>query len=94
MLCKHCDAYTNICANPDCPMRADECPVPDTEGICRYEDRPSLDESWKFTPKGCASSALKTAGLVKSVSDPVVDVFWEEFSRLMKLCGYVKEEKE
>lgn len=28
-----------ICVNADCPMYADYCPVPDTEGLCRFEDR-------------------------------------------------------
>ena len=28
-----------VCVNADCPMRADFCPVPDTEGVCRFEDR-------------------------------------------------------
>jgi hypothetical protein len=28
-----------ICVNDDCPVCADYCPVPDTDGVCRYEDR-------------------------------------------------------
>lgn len=28
-----------ICVNADCPMCCDYCPVPDTEGVCRFEDR-------------------------------------------------------
>lgn len=28
-----------ICVNPDFPMRADFCPVPNDEGVCRYEER-------------------------------------------------------
>ena len=28
-----------ICVNADCPMCCDFCPVPDIEGVCRYEDR-------------------------------------------------------
>ena len=35
--CKYC--RDEICVNDDCPMRADFCPVPDTEGVCRFEDR-------------------------------------------------------
>lgn len=35
--CIYC--YDEFCIHPDCPMRADYCPVPDTEGVCRYEDR-------------------------------------------------------
>lgn len=28
-----------ICVNADCPMCCDYCPVADTEGVCRYEER-------------------------------------------------------
>ena len=35
--CKYC--IDEICVNADCPMRADYCPVPDDEGVCRYEER-------------------------------------------------------
>lgn len=35
--CKWC--VDEICVNADCPMRADYCPVPKDEGVCRYEDR-------------------------------------------------------
>lgn len=28
-----------ICGHAECPMYYEECPVPDTEGICRYEER-------------------------------------------------------
>ena len=35
--CKYC--RDEICVNDCCPMRADYCPVPDTPGICRYEER-------------------------------------------------------
>lgn len=33
------DTFLEICTNADCPMCADGCPVPDTPGVCRYEDR-------------------------------------------------------
>ena len=35
--CKYC--VDEICVNADCPMRADYCPVPNDEGVCRYEER-------------------------------------------------------
>ena len=35
--CKWCK--DEICVNADCPMCTDYCPVPDTEGVCRFEDR-------------------------------------------------------
>ena len=92
MECKYCDDYTGICTNPECPLRADACPVPDTEGICKYEDR--AEEVYKLTPKGCAVAALMSAGLIKSSLDPAVDAFFEDFERLMKSNGYVRTETE
>ena len=35
--CKYCQ--DEICVNADCPMCCDFCPVPDTPGVCRFEDR-------------------------------------------------------
>ena len=35
--CKYC--VDEICVNADCPMVADYCPVPNNEGVCRYEER-------------------------------------------------------
>lgn len=35
--CKWC--VDEICVNADCPMVADYCPVPNDEGVCRYEER-------------------------------------------------------
>ena len=35
--CKWC--HDEFCTNPDSPMRADYCPVPDTPFVCRHEDR-------------------------------------------------------
>lgn len=87
--CKFCDEFTGICTNADCPVCADVCPVPDTEGVCCHEQR--VEVAYVLTPKGCASLALKDAGLVESSVDPVVDVFWESFSALMKKFGYVEE---
>ena len=31
--------YEGVCINADCPMCADYCPVPDIEGVCRFEER-------------------------------------------------------
>jgi hypothetical protein len=31
--------HDEICVNDKCPMRADYCPVPDIEGVCRFEER-------------------------------------------------------
>lgn len=35
--CRWC--MDEICVNADCPICTDYCPVPDTDGVCRYEDR-------------------------------------------------------
>ena len=35
--CKWCQ--DEICVNADCPMCCDYCPVPDIDGVCRFEDR-------------------------------------------------------
>lgn len=33
------DDFNEICVNADCPLCADFCPVSDTPGVCRYEER-------------------------------------------------------
>jgi len=35
--CRWCQ--DEFCTNADSPMRADYCPVPDTPGVCRHEER-------------------------------------------------------
>lgn len=39
--CTYC--LDEFCVNAECPMCADYCPVPDTPGVCRYEDRGRKD---------------------------------------------------
>lgn len=92
MECKFCDDYTGNCTNPECPMRGDCCPVPDTEGICKHEER--VEKRYKLTPKGCATAALLAAGLIKTSSNPAVEAFWKDFAGLMERNGYVQEEPE
>lgn len=87
MICKHCDDFTGICINPDCPMCADVCPVPDVDGICKFEARE--EESYVLTLQGCAAVALRDAGLVQSIDDPAVDQFFRSFCDLMQKFGYV-----
>lgn len=90
MECKYCDDYTGICTNDQCPMCADACPVPDVKGVCQFEER--QETAYVLTPKGCASVALMDAKLIRSSSDPAVDVFWSAFSELMEKFGYVETE--
>ena len=37
MCCKYCKE--EMCVNPECPARADYCPVPDMSGVCKFEER-------------------------------------------------------
>lgn len=90
MECKYCDEYTGTCMNTSCPMFSDTCPVPDTEGICKHEER--VEVLYKLTPKGCAIAALLDVGLIKTSSDPAAEAFWEDFAGLMERLGYVHEE--
>ena len=92
MECKYCDEFTEVCTNPECPMRADACPVPDTEGVCKYEDR--AERVYKLSPKGCAYAALQNAGLIRDMNDPAAETFWFNFSELMIKCGYAPDEEE
>lgn len=92
MECKFCDEFTGICTNGECPMRGDCCPVPDTEGLCKFEERE--ERVYKLTPKGCASCALLDAGLIESTNDPLIDEFWERFSELMEKFGYVANDND
>lgn len=89
MPCKYCEEFTGVCFNPESPMRGDTCPVPDTEGICRFEDRE--EEIYKLSPKGCAIVALMDAHLLNGRDDSRIEVFWDSFSMLMEKFGYAKE---
>ena len=70
-------------------MRGDCCPVPDTEGVCKYECRE--EENYVLTPQGCAAAALQDAGLIQSIDDPAVERFFQSFHSLMLKFGYVSE---
>ena len=74
-----------FCTNDQCPMRGDYCPVPDIEGVCKYEER---EETWMLTPKGCLTVALQNHLMI---GDDLIDFIWDDFSSIMERCGYVKE---
>lgn len=76
-----------FCTNDQCPMCADYCPVPDDEGVCRYEERE--EDNWVLTPKGCFIAAL--TDYIK-LDEDIIDFIWNEFAYLMKKHGYVEEE--
>lgn len=85
MICKF--NHDEFCINDQCPMCGDYCPVPDDDGVCRYEDRE--EEIWMLTPKGCFIAAL-TNHIV--LDDDIIDFIWHDFEELMTRLGYVKEE--
>jgi hypothetical protein len=68
-------------------MCADHCPVPDVEGICKYEDR--KEEVWRLTPKGCLAAALDKNDL--HIADDYFDAVWKDFFDLMKKFGYAED---
>lgn len=76
-----------ICGHVECPMYYEECPVPDTEGICRYEERE--DEIWTLTPKGCLIAAFEKHNIH---IDDIINEVWDDFSSLMTKLGYVEED--
>ena len=77
-----------FCTNDKCPMRGDYCPVPDTDGVCKYEAR--QEERWTLTPKGCFIAALDSNDV--HIEDGYLDAVWKDFVALMSRCGYLKEE--
>ena len=87
MICKYCE--NEICVNDQCPMCADYCPVPDTEGVCKFEERE--DERWVLTPKGCFIAALNSH--IK-VDEAIIDSVWKDFTELMLKFGYVENNED
>ena len=79
--------HNEFCTNDQCPMCGDYCPVPDYEGICKYEKR---KEVWKLTPKGCFVAALKN---YVHCNDDVIDYLWYDFEQQMIRLGYVVEDE-
>lgn len=77
-----------FCTNGQCPMCADYCPVPDTEDVCKYEER--KEERYYLTPKGCLSLAFIHAGA--HIDNETFDTLWEDFESLMSEHGYIQEE--
>lgn len=80
--------YDGFCTHDQCPARGDFCPVPDTDGICQYEDRE--DERYVLTPKGCLLLALLDNGIC--LNGDILDNIWDVFSETMESQGYIKEE--
>ena len=83
MECKY--NQDEFCTNDQCPMCGDYCPVPDMEGVCKYECRE--EAAYVLTPKGCFVAALKDHIYL---DDDVIDFIWKDFSDLMIKFGYVE----
>ena len=75
--------------NDQCPMRCDYCPVPNYEGICKYERR--VDDTYKLTPKGCLLAAMLDSDF--ELNNRIFNDIWNRFADLMKKHGYVEEEE-
>ena len=86
MECKY--NHDEFCTNDECPMCADCCPVPDIEGVCKYEER---EEYYALTPKGCLATALLSVGV--SLDDCIFNDMWNDFVELMTELGYIQEEE-
>ena len=80
--------YNDFCTNDQCPARGDYCPVPDTEGICQYEERE--DAAYVLTSKGCLLLALMHHDI--ELDELTFDSIWDEFAMLMIQFGYTEEE--
>lgn len=84
MECKY--NQEEFCTNDQCPMCGDYCPVPDYEGVCKYEDR---QEVWLLTPKGCLIAALDKHDL--HIADEYLNSVWNDFVDLMGKFGYRRD---
>ena len=76
-----------FCTNDQCPICADYCPVSDTKGVCKYEERE--EERWVLTPKGCLAAALNSNDIY--IADDFFNAVWKDFTNLMSKFGYMEE---
>lgn len=86
MECKY--NQDEFCTNDQCPMYADYCPVPDIEGVCKYED--CEEEIYVLAPKGCLEAAMLSEDVI--LSNDTFENIWSEFCALMEKFGYLREE--
>lgn len=77
-----------FCTNDECPMCADYCPVPDVEGVCKYEEREEV--TYTLTPRGCLLTALLNVGV--NLDGRTFNDVWDGFTTLMTELGYIQEE--
>lgn len=76
----------HICTNNQCPMCGSNCPVPELDGVCKYEWR---EEEYTLTPKGCLTAALLNH---INLDEDIIDFIWHDFVSLMTELGYIQEE--
>lgn len=80
--------HQEFCTNDQCPMCGDYCPVPDYEGVCKYEERE--DVRYQITPKACLFTALLNSG-IEPLDNRVFDGIWNDFVELMTELGYLED---
>ena len=80
LVCKYCK--DEFCVNDQCPMRADYCPVPDTPGVCKHEERievkPDAEQNRRLSPYECFKKAVDESGysaLGEDTKHLIYDVF-------------------
>lgn len=83
MTCKY--NQDEFCTNDQCPMCADYCPVPDIDGVCKYEE--CEEEVYQLTPKGCLASALYNVGV--NLDGRTFNDVWDGFVKFMQNLGYI-----
>lgn len=76
--------------NTQGPVCNDCCPVPEMDGMCKYEDRQEV--RWVLTPKGCLIAALNNNDV--HIEDSRLNAAWEDFVALMLRYGYLEEYNE
>jgi hypothetical protein len=86
-VCKYCK--DEICVNAACPMRADYCPVPDTPGVCKHEERL---ETPPLTPQQCLSAAFEECG--QPITDGEVVEIFEAMVEIMNDNGFAIKPKD
>jgi hypothetical protein len=75
MSCRYCK--DEFCVNDQCPLRADYCPVPDTPGVCRYEERVKNP----LTPKECLAAAFDNCS--QEMRESEIEELFESLTKIL-----------
>lgn len=84
VVCKY--EVEELCTNKQCPLCGAHCPVQDTAGMCKHEER--VDEHLVLTPKGCFIAAVNNH---LCASDATIELIWADFADMMQKFGYVEQ---